>query len=167
MKAVSAIATLFAVLLATFAAAAPTAGTVPVDKSEPAAVTLSDESIRKGQVGANFNIAVDALGIGNAIGDAIGKRQNREAWVKSVRNKAYYSAGGKYNALVFNLAVSHTHNLSGVKFYSEATYGNLVYGVWVFERGTFNNYGDGGYINWAFQGSFKRNGMQVNFYPRS
>jgi hypothetical protein len=36
-------------------------------------------------------------------------------------------------------------------------------GVFVFKEGTFVNHGDGGYINWAFRGEFKRDGDTVDF----
>lgn len=40
------------------------------------------------------------------------------------------------------------------------------YEVWVFNSGTFTHAGDGGYINWAFSGSFDRNDNQVTFHDR-
>jgi hypothetical protein len=38
----------------------------------------------------------------------------------------------------------------------DATYDGVVYGVWIFEQGTFVNNGDGGYINWAAYGLINR-----------
>jgi hypothetical protein len=37
------------------------------------------------------------------------------------------------------------------------------YEVYVFDTGTFNLAGDGGYINWAFMGNFERQGHFVQF----
>lgn len=39
------------------------------------------------------------------------------------------------------------------------------YEIWVFEQGTFDKVGDGGYINWCFSGNFNRNGNHVDFFP--
>jgi hypothetical protein len=41
--------------------------------------------------------------------------------------------------------------------------GRAVFDVYVFDKGTFSNDGDGGDINWAFYGNFQRNGQQVTF----
>ena len=173
MKAISTVLGLFAILLITLVAGAP-------NESVSAESTLPEKSIRKpsGSVGASLNINLDVLGIGKSIGQAIGKRQNRAAFVKSIRNKAFYAANSRktlrksrrmgykarrYNVMVFNLAQDHKQSFRGVRFYSNARYGNLIYGIWVFESGTFVNKGDGGYLNWAFRGQFKRNGGRVRF----
>lgn len=39
-----------------------------------------------------------------------------------------------------------------------------IYGIWAFENGEFTNKGDGGWINWAFKGSFDRDGSHVKFH---
>ncbi|MEU0523795.1 hypothetical protein [Streptomyces niveus] len=41
--------------------------------------------------------------------------------------------------------------------------GRAVFDVYVFDKGTFSNDGDGGYTNWAFYGDFTRDGMQATF----
>lgn len=41
--------------------------------------------------------------------------------------------------------------------------GRGVFDVYVFDKGTFSNDGDGGAINWAFYGNFKRYGQRVFF----
>ncbi|WP_281156418.1 hypothetical protein [Streptomyces sp. HYC2] len=41
--------------------------------------------------------------------------------------------------------------------------GRAVFDVYVFDKGTFSNDGDGGYTNWAFYGDFTRDGRQVTF----
>lgn len=43
--------------------------------------------------------------------------------------------------------------------------GRGVFDLYVFDRGTFSNDGDGGYINWAFYGDFTRDGSKVAFEP--
>ena len=41
--------------------------------------------------------------------------------------------------------------------------GRGVFDVYVFDKGTFSNDGDGGYINWAYYGDFHRYGQRVSF----
>lgn len=166
MKTVSAVATFFAALLATLALAAPSTHAATIDKSV------------KQEASANLNIDLDVLEIGKTIAGAIGMAENREAFVKDLRNKAYFAAnspqakkksdemgfGSKgYNVMVFNLAVDHSDRLRGVRFYGSAKYGDLIYGIWVFRSGTFENKGDGGFINWAFRGKFDRDEGKVEF----
>ena len=43
--------------------------------------------------------------------------------------------------------------------------GRGVFDVYVFDKGTFSNDGDGGDINWGFYGDFKRYGQNVQFQP--
>ena len=113
------------------------------------------------EVGINFNF--DLLGIAEAVSNAIKTAANREAFVRNLMYTAFYASNQKYNVMVFNLAVGQEHSLTGVKAYASAVYDGIIYGVWVFESGTFENKGDGGWINWAFKGWFDRNGMHVSF----
>lgn len=41
--------------------------------------------------------------------------------------------------------------------------GRAVFDVYVFDKGTFSNDGDGGYINWALYGDVTRDGMKATF----
>ncbi|MYR95238.1 MULTISPECIES: hypothetical protein [unclassified Streptomyces] len=41
--------------------------------------------------------------------------------------------------------------------------GRAVFDVYVFDKGTFKNDGDGGYTNWALYGNFTRDGSEVAF----
>lgn len=59
--------------------------------------------------------------------------------------------GGRYNVMVFNLSQNYEDRFNGVKTFATANLGNVVYGIWVFESGTFKNNGDGGRDNWAFK----------------
>ncbi|MFD4748573.1 hypothetical protein ACFWOS_24275 [Streptomyces rubiginosohelvolus] len=43
--------------------------------------------------------------------------------------------------------------------------GRAVFDVYVFDKGTFRNDGDGGYTNWAMYGNFERDGMEAAFDP--
>ena len=105
----------------------------------------------------NFDIDVNALT--NTIQQAIVSAANREGAVKSMMEAAYNQTKQRYNVMVFNLNQNYDDSqLSGVKSYTNHTYSQIPYGVWVFESGTFVNQGDGGFINWAFAGSWKRTG---------
>lgn len=99
--------------------------------------------------------------INNAIKKSSLSSSDRAAFVKNLAKAAFYSVGGKYNVMVFNLEQPHSDGrLKGVQLYKSQKWGGTTYGIWVFERGTFINKGDGGYINWAFKGSFNRKGNQ-------
>lgn len=41
--------------------------------------------------------------------------------------------------------------------------GRAVFDVYVFDKGTFSNDGDGGYTNWAYYGDFTRDGTEATF----
>lgn len=134
------------------------------EKSNVPDVVLSGDSNETPIVRAvNIDIGIDVLGIGQAIGGAISSAENRDAFVKNVLNTVWYGAGERYNVMVFNLNVDHEERLSGVQFYGSVNYDGIIYGIWVFESGTFENKGDGGYINWAFRGWFERDGGYVKF----
>jgi len=63
-----------------------------------------------------------------------------------------------YNVMVFNRQQQYSHSLKKEVMYREVKYHGIPYGVWVFESGWFRNDGDGGFINWAFRGSWTRSG---------
>jgi hypothetical protein len=121
---------------------------------------------RAGGSSASINVDVDVLGIVNSIKSSIKSARNREGFVKNLCNTAFYSAKQRYNVMVMNLSQGHDSRLSGVKFYASANYDKVIYGIWVFESGTFTNKGDAGYINWAFRGGFQRNGGHLKFRKR-
>lgn len=116
------------------------------------------------QVGANLNVNTDVLGIAQAIASAVSAEQNRDGFVKNLMESTFYSAGQRYNVMVFNLHQAYDERFRGVQFYGSAVYtGGITYGIWAFEDGEFTNQGDGGWINWAFRGSFNRDGGHVTF----
>jgi len=115
-------------------------------------------------VGANFDVSIDVLGIAKAIAGAIAENEDRPGWVKNLMESAFFDAGQKYNVMVFNLNENYEHSFNDLVFYGSASYDGIIFGIWIFESGTFVNQGDGGYINWAFQGWFDRNGNSVTFY---
>ena len=84
-----------------------------------------------------------------------------------VLNNEYNDA---YNIVVFrkghNVKVDIPHQDIidfGTKREDEAS---CLYQYFIFKKGTIDNHGDGGYINWAFCGNFTRNGGRVTFKPR-
>ncbi|MEU3990685.1 stress protein [Streptomyces platensis] len=149
------------------AALAGTAVAFPATASAAPAVPAAAAGESPVTVGANanLNMNVDVLGIANKIEASIKTAQNREGFVKSFMESAFYAAGGKYNVMVHNLSQGYEDHFNGVQSFGTATYDGVVYGIWVFEDGEFTNKGDGGYINWAFRGVFERpdNGGYVKF----
>lgn len=123
----------------------------------------SSDSIPQTSRAVDLSVSIDVLGIANNISNAISTAQNREAFVKNLTSVAFYQASSRYNVMVFNLGQAHRDHLQGVKLYASANYVDIVYGIWVFESGTFYNDGDGGFINWAFIGRFNRDGGSVYF----
>jgi len=118
----------------------------------------------------NANFDIDVLGIVNKIESSISFARNRGGFVRSLSNEVFYSADRRYNVMVFNMNMNHQQRLRGVKFYRSVNLGGIPFGIWVFEEGEFINQGHGGWINWAFMGSFDRtgtNGHHVRFRKRS
>jgi len=170
---------LVAALVLVLAVGSPTAGTAvpsrhadvaPSEKQRAAvhaAPTLA--SVRAAAV--NFDI--DVNGLINTIAGAISASKDRGAFVRSTLDKVRYyrMKNGRqvisdYNVMVFNRQVRHSSRLRGVELYRDFQYQGITYGVWIFDSGWFRNEGDGGWINWAFSGSFDRDGGYVKFRSR-
>ena len=108
-------------------------------------------------VGANVDI--DVNGIVKSITDAVSSAQNRGGFVKGALETAFNGAKRRHNVMVFNLNGGYdASGLQGVRDFHVYTYSGIPYGVWIFKSGTFVNQGDGGFINWAFEGRFTRTG---------
>ena len=100
---------------------------------------------------------------------------DRTAFTQTMANQMKAAAGPQYNAMVFNIEdQEYFAQLAGGPmpgdrpFTAKAKYDGETYGLWVFKEGTFANLGDGGYENWAFDGTFEnRDGNQavVDFEP--
>ncbi|MGW4208511.1 hypothetical protein ACWEIJ_11050 [Lentzea sp. NPDC004789] len=96
--------------------------------------------------------------------DAIEHGQNRDGYVKSLMEGAFYDARQQYNVMVINTGNRYSANLQNVVYEANVHgSGYPSFRVIVFSSGTFTNQGDGGYGNWAFRGWFTRDGMTVNF----
>lgn len=73
------------------------------------------------------------------------------------------------NIMILNMAhAACPHKFSNVKFFETITWSIMLvrvdYGVWIFEDDEIDHSGyDGGYINWAFSGSYERNGDIIKF----
>ena len=113
-----------------------------------------------GAVGEAGGLAVSAAQLGKDISDTVKTSQNREGFVKGMMEKAAFAAGSKYNVMVFNMSQSYDKRINGVKYFKQVNYQEVPYGVWIFKDGDFTNKGDGGFINWAFNGNFTRTGDQ-------
>jgi hypothetical protein len=105
-------------------------------------------------------LAVSAAQLGKDISDIVKASQNREGFVKGMMEKATFAAGSKYNVMVFNMSQSYDRRINGQQYFKQVNYQGVPYGIWIFKDGTFTNKGDGGFINWAFNGKFKRSGNQ-------
>jgi hypothetical protein len=88
----------------------------------------------------------------------------------SALDELYEAFDKKYNVMIFKRQGNNDHERS---FYGVAFSGTLsirggfhsaTYNVWIFNRGTFRNKADGGWINWGFKGNFNRNDKFVEFY---
>jgi hypothetical protein len=116
------------------------------------------------ELGANFGVNLDILGVAQTIASAVTSEQNRDGFVKNLMESTSFSTGQQYNVMVFNLSQDYEEKFNGIVFYGSAVYtGGITYGIWAFEDGEFTNKGDGGWINWAFKGWFDRDGSHVKF----
>lgn len=105
-------------------------------------------------------INIDPVGIGQVIDNAVRSAKNRDACVKGLMEAAVPEANkGGYNVMVFNMRQGYETDIRNTAvFFKQVNCDGIPYGVWIFDTGTFTNQGDGGFINWAFYGTFKREG---------
>ncbi|MFF5448014.1 stress protein [Streptomyces sp. NPDC012888] len=113
----------------------------------------------------SVKVSMDQLGRGAAIAEALRSisTDDRGAFVQEAMNKAFDAAGGRHNVMLFNLSQNYDDRFNGTRVYANVQWGNIHYGLWIFESGEFTNQGDGGWINWGFRGWFERNGGHVKF----
>lgn len=126
-------------------------------------IAESLEAVLEGYVDAAIDLGKLSFELGTTIASAVKSAQNRSGFVKNLMNSAFYTARQRYNVMVCNLSLNYDSQLESVVFYRSAVYDGVTYGIWVFEKGTFTNNGDGGWINWAFTGRYQRNGRIVRF----
>jgi hypothetical protein len=136
-------------------------------------IGLSAALLAAAPIATSFAPPANAGGVDEFFNNTVGQlrqSQNREGFVKGLANKAFYYHQGKYNIMVFNLSQGFAPALRGVQYFKQVNYNGVNYGIWAFKDGTFTNTGDGGYINWAFVGSWTRGGNDnktVTFRARS
>ncbi len=101
------------------------------------------------------------IDLGVQINQLIVQNQNRGGFVKQTSEVAYGLYKQRYNVMVFNTSQNYdASGLKGVIKRLATNYQGVPYVVFIFKSGTFVNQGDGGFINWAFQGNWKRSGNQ-------
>jgi hypothetical protein len=98
------------------------------------------------------------------IDDEIRKNVGREAYVKSLMEGSFNYYDRHYNVMIINNDNRIEQHLNGVVFEGVAKGVHGEYRIFVFESGTFRNFDDGSYKNWAFKGWFDRDGMFVTFH---
>jgi hypothetical protein len=92
-------------------------------------------------------------------------------WVRDVMRAAYAKENGNKNVLIFHDQASNAQLNGGVHQHYELSINKLGgtkgFEVWVFDDGTFERAGDGGYSNWGFTGCFEQSGSYVKFKKTS
>lgn len=93
---------------------------------------------------------------------------DRAAWVQRMTHHVFSERHrGSHNVLVINDKLEYQLNAHGIlerfliTYHSQSRAGNVRYAVVVFREGTLVNMGDGGDINWDWQGNFTRSGNKV------
>jgi len=114
-------------------------------------------------IGTIISVVNDVIGAIGIITDLIDFDNKAHAAESNFTQQMVISLGNQYpdkNRLVFHNQHS-TYNLSpdAVHVHHELDIGlGFTYGyeIWVFDYGTFELAGDGGFINWAFGGCYSR-----------
>jgi uncharacterized lipoprotein YajG len=109
------------------------------------------------RVTASVDASVDINKIYRDVSKSINGLRTRDACVKAIRETAYSKVKQNRNVMVFNLSQNYEKNLKNAKF-KQFSCAGYKYGLWIFKSGRFVNKGDGGFINWAFDGNWKRTG---------
>ncbi|MGW4208510.1 hypothetical protein ACWEIJ_11045 [Lentzea sp. NPDC004789] len=128
--------------------------------SAPAPVVLSDDPPSV-SVTVHTDNGANGVQVANAISGI--REKSRDKFVQRAVDTAFSASGSRFNVIIMNLSQGYTHNLQGIRLYANIRYGQINYGMWIAEAGSFTNTGDGGWENWGFRGWFTRNGMTVNF----
>jgi hypothetical protein len=147
------------------ALAAASAALVAVPAATLAPAQAADASTQQSQKAAaqgpgSVDLISGYLGVANQILDVVVAQvetnNNREGWLQALQNAAWFQFDEGKNVMVIK-ADQYEGNLQGVQLDAIYKYPGLPdMRVLVFDSGTVTNTGDGGYINWAFQGWFDR-----------
>lgn len=98
---------------------------------------------------------------------------DRAGWVLRMTHHVFSDRhNGSHNVIVINDKLKYTFHAKGIlerfliNYHSKSIAGLVPYAVVVFREGTLINMGDGGDINWDWQGNFIRRGnMELAFKP--
>lgn len=153
--------TLFLNLLAATVVLSPLTALKPASSESITVDNLKADLIA--QVGAE--IPIDPVEIKDMIDEAVYSSENRGGFVKGLMEAgAVQAKKGGYNVMVFNLQQDYDTDIRNTaEYFKRVEYDGIPYGIWIFEKGTFTNKGDGGWINWGFYGNFERDGKTVTF----
>jgi hypothetical protein len=143
---------------ATLVAVPLAAGTTA--SAAPAAPEASTSAKAAAEGPGSVDLISGYLGVANQILDVVVAQvetnQNREGWLQALQNAAWYQFDQGKNVMVIK-ADQYEGDLQGVQLDAVYKYSGLPdMRVIVFDSGTVTNTGDGGYINWAFQGWWDR-----------
>ena len=131
-------------------------------QAAPVAHVVSKKGGKSDVFDAGLTIAQQ---INEIAGEAHAQRQNRSGYVKSLREGAWYAAGQKYNVMIIRWNNKFESHFNGAIYDQKVSAdGFPAFRVVVFKDGWLVNHGDGGYDNWAFRGSYYRNGGSLTFY---
>lgn len=122
-------------------------------------------------IAAAAGAVVSALTAANAIYDHIvsldlDDKEKRNLWTPRYVAEIFNTQPG-YNVLL--IYTKHRVDLRDVIYQGQVPFRlstgfTINYMLYIFDSGTVDLEGDGGYLNWAFQGNFKRSGGHVEFY---
>jgi hypothetical protein len=158
-------ATALAAGLTTTAALAPTAGPGGGALSALAPQAAQADDAPTPSVQVHEDGGANGVSVARAINEL--RVEDRGQFVQDAVAKAFEVDGGDYNVVMQNLSQGYDKfGLEGVKLFATVQWGSIQYGLWIAEAGTFKNTGDGGYINWAFQGWFDRPDDQTVVFKR-
>ncbi|KAI7364990.1 hypothetical protein KC354_g5235 [Hortaea werneckii] len=88
----------------------------------------------------------------------------RNSWTQSTLSQVSSQNSGRNIMIVYPNHTQNFVNSQQSTLPCQCPSGNTItYTCYVFDSGDFELKGDGGYLNWAFTGNFKRNGSKVTF----
>lgn len=144
-------ATAIAAGLTTATTLAPASG--PTSALGPQSAHAADDPVPQVQVFEENG--VNGPAVANAINQI--RTGDRGQFVQEAVTAAFDNDEGDYNVVLMNLSQGYDKfGLEGTHLYANVTWGSIRYGLWIVDAGTFKNTGDGGYINWGFQGWYDR-----------
>ncbi|KAL0478282.1 hypothetical protein AKO1_008524 [Acrasis kona] len=110
------------------------------------------------EIGATLSITLDLNQLAESIIEKNKSAKKREALVHAVINYfQFVLQKSKGNEIIMNLEQSYDQvGLRDMCMYETIKIEGILYGVWIFGHGTFENKGYGSYLNWGVWGVFDR-----------